>query len=40
MIIHDFDVIRMLTAPDKAKPPLIIDSNAVLAGAIFLQSFE
>jgi hypothetical protein len=40
MIIHDFHLLRIATAPDEANPPLIINADAVLAGAVTFQGFQ
>jgi hypothetical protein len=40
MIVHDLDIQRVIGAPAKAHPPLVVDPNAVLALAIALQCFE
>ncbi len=32
MVIDDFDVVRISFRPPKADPPLVIDTDAVLAG--------
>ena len=36
MIVNDFHVMRVLIFPAKADSPLVVDLDAVLAGAIFL----
>ena len=40
MIIHDLDFIRIASAPYEAEPPLIVDSDAVLAGAVALERLQ
>src|SRR5216684_9228357 len=40
VIIHDLDFIGVAVAPYKAKAPLVIDADAVLALAIALQSLQ
>ena len=40
MVIHHLNFMRGAIAPDKAKPPLIIDPNAMLPGAITFQRFK
>ncbi len=40
MIIYDLYVFRMATPPDKADPPLLIDTDAMLSFAISLQGFQ
>src|SRR5579872_7468108 len=40
MVVHDFHLLRIATAPDEANPPLIIDSDAVLAGSVASQGFQ
>lgn len=40
MIIHHFNIMRGTIAPDKAKPPLIIDPDAMLPSAITFQRFK
>jgi hypothetical protein len=40
MIINDFNTSRTLFGPFKTDPKLVIDSNAVLTGAVALQSFK
>ncbi len=34
VVIHNFNVVRVLTLPAEANAPLLIDSNAVLSGAV------
>jgi hypothetical protein len=40
VIIHDFDFMRIAAAPYEAEPPLIVDSDAVLAGAVALERLQ
>jgi hypothetical protein len=40
VIIHDLDVLSSRLLPAKAEPELIVDSDAVLAGAIALQGLQ
>ena len=40
MVIHDFNLLRVATAPDEANPPLIIDADAVLAGTVAFEGFQ
>jgi hypothetical protein len=40
MIVYDFYIERIALFPPEAKPPALINSNAVLPLAITLQSFE
>lgn len=40
VIVHDLNVVCAIIAPDKAKSPLIIDSDAVLPLAISLKRLQ
>jgi hypothetical protein len=40
VIIHDFDFICIAVAPYEAEPPLIVDADAVLAGAVALERLQ
>jgi hypothetical protein len=40
MIVHDFDILGSAIAPHKAKAPLVVDPNRVLAFAVCLQSLQ
>ena len=40
MIIDDFYVVRIPALPTEADPPLVIDSNAVLALAVAAEFLE
>jgi hypothetical protein len=40
MIVSDFHVIRVTSAPDKAHAPLIVDTDAVLTAAVSAQLFK
>jgi hypothetical protein len=40
MVVHDLDIVRIAVAPAKADSPLIVDSNAVLAGPIAAKLLE
>ena len=40
MIVDYFHAEGVAVEPSKAKPPLIIDANTVLAGAIAMQCFQ
>jgi hypothetical protein len=40
MVVNDFDVIRMSSAPYEADAPLIVDTNAVLPLSIPFQALE
>jgi hypothetical protein len=40
MVINNFHIFCTCIRPTKADTPLIIDTNAVLAGTIILESFK
>ena len=40
MVIDNFNIVSVSVQPTKTDPPLIVDSNAVLALAIALQRLE
>lgn len=40
MIVHDFDGHGIAFAPQEAQPPLVVDPDAVLPGAVTLQGFK
>jgi hypothetical protein len=40
MVIDQRDIVSTAIAPDEANAPLVVDANAVLAGAIAVQCFE
>jgi hypothetical protein len=40
MIVHDFDIERIATAPIKAKSPLLIDPDTVLSLALAAKPFD
>jgi hypothetical protein len=40
MVVGDFDVVGVAIAPDEAKPPLVIDADAVLSAPIILQRLQ
>ncbi len=40
MIIDYFNLITVTAAPDAANPPLVVDSNGMLTGAVTLQGLE
>ena len=40
MIVGDLDIICAALLPAETYPPLIVDPNAVLCGAITLELFE
>ena len=40
MVIYDFDFVGVLTFPAKAKAPLVIDANTVLAAAVAFEGFQ
>jgi hypothetical protein len=40
MVIYDLDIERVLSLPAKADPPLLVNADAMLPGAISLQSFQ
>jgi hypothetical protein len=40
MIIHNFNVVRVFATPAEAYPPLVIDADAVLSGAVAFQGFQ
>jgi hypothetical protein len=40
MVVHDLYVIRISIMPDKANPPPIIDSDAVLTLTVSVQLFQ
>jgi len=40
MVIHDLDVLCVPIAPYEADPPLVIDTNTVLAFAAAFQGFQ
>jgi hypothetical protein len=40
MIIYNLNILRCPTLPAKTDPPLVIDSDAVLAFSLAFQSFQ
>ena len=40
MIVHDFDIVSVAVAPDKADAVLIVDPYAVLAFAVAMQQLK
>jgi hypothetical protein len=40
VVIHDLNVVRISISPHEAKPPLVIDPDAVLALPVTTQSFQ
>jgi len=40
MIVNDLDIVRVSVFPAEADPPLIVDPNAMLSGAIVSQLLE
>jgi hypothetical protein len=40
MVVDDFDIIGMALPPDKAEPPLVVDTDAVLPFAVASQGFQ
>ena len=40
MVIDDFDIVGISSVPSKADAPLVIDADAVLAGAVALQRLQ
>jgi hypothetical protein len=40
MVIHDLDMFCTLFLPTEADAPLIVDTNAVLAGTVAFESFK
>jgi hypothetical protein len=40
MIVRDLHVVSTIFPPSKTHPPLIIDSDAVLSLAVFVQTLE
>ena len=40
VVINNFNLLDATLRPFKAKPPLVIDTNAMLAFPIFFQGFE
>jgi len=40
MVLNDLHLLWASVGPHEADPPLVIDSDAVLAGSITLQSFQ
>src|SRR4051812_23936000 len=40
MVVHDFDVVRLVLGPDEADPVLVVDPNAVLALSIAGEGLE
>src|SRR5579883_3398658 len=40
VVVDDFDISWSSGGPDEANPPLIVDSNTVLAGSISFQGLE
>ena len=40
MVIHDFHVVGIPIAPDKADATLIVDANVVLPFAVSVESFK
>ena len=40
MVVNDLNLVRRTVRPAKANPPLIVDADTVLAGAIALELLE
>jgi hypothetical protein len=40
MVIDNFNVVRIAITPDEAQPPLVIDADAVLSGAVAGQRLQ
>ena len=40
MVVHDLDVLGVAVRPAKADPPLIVDPDTVLSGAIAFELLE
>jgi hypothetical protein len=40
VIVNDFNVLSVCGLPNETDPPLIVDSNTVLPGALALESFQ
>jgi hypothetical protein len=40
VIVRDLDVVSVTFAPDKADSPLVVDPDAMLTGAVSLQSLQ
>jgi hypothetical protein len=40
VIVGDFDVVGVAIAPNEAKPPLVVDADAVLSAPIILQRLQ
>lgn len=40
VIIHDFYVVRVTVTPPEAYPPLLVDSDAVLSGAVTRKTLQ
>jgi hypothetical protein len=40
MVVNDLDVVRITVLPGKANPPLIVDTDTMLADALPFQLFE
>jgi hypothetical protein len=40
MVVHDFDLRGIGSGPRETNPPLIVDADAVLAGATAFQDFQ
>jgi hypothetical protein len=40
VVVHDLDVLRVPVAPRETDPPLVIDTDAVLPGAVASQRLK
>jgi hypothetical protein len=40
VVIGDFDIVGVAIAPNEAKPPLVVDADAVLSAPIILQRLQ
>ena len=40
MVVGGLDVVGVAIAPDEAKPPLVVDADAVLSAPIILQRLQ
>jgi hypothetical protein len=40
MIVHDLDIVSVAVPPDEAQAPLVVDPDAVSAGAISDEFFQ
>ena len=40
MVVDDFNFVRMSISPDKTDPPLVVDTNRMLAMSVLRQRLE